>query len=515
MFLSRLFVSFAYWIDAKEHYASFKAWTEDILNGKNSSKKVYFDFFMIFLVLSTVGIIIYEAKRPVPPWMYTYETVAIIIFILEWFGRLWTYNSISKDIIEYHEKRLSLAMPLEFGKMLKIILYKKFQYIFSPMSIIDLLAILPYYRPLRILRFFMLFRIFKLMRYANSVSSLFSVFKEKKFELMVLVTLSTFVILASSSIMYIFEGLGDNPNLNTFFDAVYWTAVTMSTLGYGDIVPTTVPGRIVTMLLMAGGLTVVVFATSIVTSAFSEKLTVLRDDRIKEEARKIKDSIVIFGYGRMGDSLATRLKAIKQRFVVVDKDHQKIEDARNKGHLAYEGDITNFDDIEELILHQNVSAVAILTDSDSTNLAVLLGIKAVKPKLSAIVRANSKENIKKYEIAQANHIVFPHEFVAKEAVQYINSPAIFDTIDTIFMQRKGIKMDEVEIPKNSSWVNKSIKELDLKALRLTLIGLFRDKEEELIFKPNQESFLLQGKDILVIVGFKEQIDILAKRLRKI
>lgn len=515
MFTARRLVSFAYWLEERENYKTIKRWTNEILNGKNSLKKVYFDFFMIFLVLSTVAILIYEAKNKAPQWLYAYETIAVVIFIFEWLGRLWTCTSVHKEIIKYHEKRLSLAMPFELSKILKVIIIKKLRFIFSFMSIIDLLAILPYYRPLRVLRFFMLFRIFKLMRYTNSIGSIFSIFKEKKFELMILLILSVFSVFIASSIMYIFEGLGDNPNLNTFFDAIYWTSVTMSTLGYGDITPTTIEGRIVSIFLIVIGLTLVVFATSIVTSAFTEKLALLRENKIKEEVKRIKDCVVILGYGRIGVSLAKQLRAIKQRFIVIDKDEKKIKDARAKRYLTYQGDVADFEDIEKLVLSKNISAIAVLTDNDATNLSVLLGIKAVRKDLQVIVRANDKENIPKYKIAHADHVIFPNKFMAQKAVEYINSPAVFDAIDSIFMERGGIKMDEIEVPSSSSWINQSLSNLNPSAYRLTLIGAFRKDDKKMIFKPKQDEFILAAHDILVVVGFSEQIEALNHKLRKI
>lgn len=515
MKITNALVKFAYWLDERELYAKFKGFANEILNDNNSIKKRYFDFFMIFLVLSTIGIFIYEIKDPLHPWMYRFEDFAVIIFILEWLGRLWTCNSIHKDIMAYHEKRRNLVMAIENRKIFKIIFSKKIKFIFSPMSIIDLLAILPYYRPLRILRIFLLFRLFKLVRYANVINSLFVVFKEKRFELLILIILSFFVILIASTVMYIIEGLGDNPNLYTFFDAVYWAVVTMATVGYGDMVPTTPIGKAVAMILMAGGLMVVVLATSIITSAFAERLSLMREERVRQDAKKLKNSIAILGYGRMGMALAQMLSRDKKRFLIVDNDEEKISQARENKYLAYQGNVADYDILQESVFNSKVTAVAVLTDKDSVNMSVLLGIKASKPEVNVIIRANAKPNIKKFEIAGANYVVFPHKYVAHEAVEYINSPATFDALDCIIMEKDGIRMDKIEIPQGSSCIGKKLQVLDIKSLRITLIGIFSKDEKKMHFKPNEKEYIIKQNDKIVVIGIDEQLHALTHKIGKL
>lgn len=515
MIITNSLIRFAFWLDDKKGYVKTKKFVDEVLNNSDSLKKRYFDFFMIFLVLSTIGIFIYEIKSPIYPWMYAFEGFAVSVFILEWLGRLWVCSSIRKDLIAYHEKRQNLVMPIERKKILKILFLKKIKFIFSLMSIIDLLAILPYYRPLRILRIFLLFRLFKIVRYTNVINSLFVVFKDKRFELLVLVIISLFVLFMASTVMFFIEGLGDNPNLNTIFDAAYWAMVTMATVGYGDIVPTTTVGRAVSMVLMGGGLMVVVLATSIITSAFAERLTLMREERIKQDAKKLKDSVAIFGFGRMGESLAQMLLRDKRVFLIVDNDDEKVKRARDLGYIAYKSDVSDYNTIQETVFSANVVIVAVLTDKDSVNLSVLLGIKSVREDIKVILRANEKSNIKKFEASGANHVIFPHKYVAHEGVEYINSPATFDALDCIIMEKDGIKMDKLDIPLGSSLVGQKLKMLKIKELRITLIGVFSKDSPKMYFKPNENEYTIKEQDRLIVIGIDEQIEVLTRRIGKI
>ncbi len=515
MKLTNTLIKFAYWLDRRKYYGLIKEFVNGILNDDSSRWKRYFDFFMIFLVLSTIGIFIYEFKHKLPPSFYGFETFAVIVFILEWLGRLWTAGSIHKDLIAYHEQRKNLIMEIEGKKLLQIIFVKKLTFMFSLMSIIDLLAILPYYRPLRILRFLLLFRLFKLMRYANVINSLFAVFKDKRFDLIVLVAFSFFVIFLASTIMYIIEGLGDNPNLNTFLDSIYWAVVTMATVGYGDIVPTTSVGKAVSMTLMGGGLMVVVLATSIITSAFAEKLDLMKEDRVRQDVKKMKDSVVVLGLGRMGESLVQMLDKNKKSFVLIDNDEEKIASARAKKYTAYQGDVSDYEVLKEAVFDASPTAVAVLTDSDSVNLSVLLGIKANNPDTKVIVRVNEKSNIKKFELSKADHVIFPYKYVAHEAIEYMSSIATFDALDSLIMEKDGIKMDKVEIPEGSALVGQKLENLGIKQLRVTLIGIFNDGNEKMNFRPSEKEYILRANDRLILVGLEEQLRALLKQVRKL
>ena len=98
--MSDLIVKFAYILEASKRYYSTKHFVYELLEDSNSRKRKYFDFFMIFLVLSTVAILIYEVNHEVLPWLDTYETIAIIIFIIEWLSRLWVSSHSRKKIID-------------------------------------------------------------------------------------------------------------------------------------------------------------------------------------------------------------------------------------------------------------------------------------------------------------------------------------------------------------------------------------------------------------------------------
>ena len=506
LILSKLFVSASYAIEASKNYKKTKSFFYDILENDQSKIKRYFDFFMIFLVLSTVAILIYEVNHQLLPWLDNYETFAIVVFIIEWLGRLWVSSDAHTQIIEDYEKTQLLEKNYLLLPSIKKILKRKFEFIFSPMSIIDLLAILPYYRPLRILRIFLLFRLFKLLRYTNSINQLAHVFIEKRFEFFTLLIMFFMAVAFGSTIIFIYEGAGVNENIDTFFDAVYWSIITISTVGYGDISPVTTEGRVATLFLVVGGMGVLAFFTSIVTTGLTEQVETIKKDKVFSEVANYLEYTIICGYGRMGKVLANELNQINEKFIIVDKNEEMIQEAKANKFLTTCDDATNITLLEDLGLNRNVKAVVAITDNDAVNLSIILAARALNPLVKIIARANENSSKQKLLLAGANEVVSSNEVSALVACEYIGQPVAFEAIDDILLDNEGALMDEVEILENSEYIGQTLSNLDFSVFNLTLIGVIDAKDRKnFVFNPNKESYVIGHKDILIVIGYEESI----------
>ncbi len=504
--MQNIIIKLAYFLTSTKSYYSFKHFFYEILEDTHSKKKKYFDFLMIFLVLSTVGIMIYEVNHKSVEWLTNYETVAILIFIAEWLGRFWVISHIHKQIVEDYEKSQLINQQFDLKKSIKGIIKTKLDFVFSPMSIIDLLAILPYYRPLRILRILMLFRLFKLLRYANSIKQFSDVFVEKRFEFFTLAIMFFMAVAFGSTIIFIFEGAGVNPNINTFLDAIYWSIITISTVGYGDISPVTVEGRIATLFLVIGGLTVIAFFTSIVTTALSARLIALKEEKVIGEANALKEFIIICGYGRMGKVLVEEFIKVKQKFIVIDNADDIFLHSNSQTILSIKGDATDSAFLSNIGINKGASSIIALTDNDAVNLSIILTARSANPNINIIARANNPKVKKKLYLAGANEVISANDISALIAAEYVGQPIAFDAIDDILLNSEGAVMDEIKIIKKSNFIGYKLENIDFSSFNLTLIGIIElSKSHKFNFNPKRDQFIIKSEDILIVIGHVESI----------
>ncbi|MEA4815437.1 MAG: ion transporter [Lachnospiraceae bacterium] len=153
------------------------------------------------------------------------------------------------------------------------------RYPFSFMAIIDLISILPsitilnssfkLLRIFRLIRMFRVLRVFKVLRYSKSFKIISAVFKKQKEALFAVVTFAIAYIIISALIIFNVEP----DSFATFFDAVYWATVSLTTMGYGDIYPITTVGRIVTMVSSIFGIAIVALPSGIITAGYMNEIS--------------------------------------------------------------------------------------------------------------------------------------------------------------------------------------------------------------------------------------------------
>jgi voltage-gated potassium channel len=151
-------------------------------------------------------------------------------------------------------------------------------YPFQPMSIIDLISILPSVTALsegfrllkifRLMRTLRVFRAFKLVRYSKNIKIIIDVFKAQRDSMITVLVLAVAYILISALVIFNVEP----DSFGNFFDAVYWATVSLTTMGYGDIYPVTTVGRIVTMASSLFGIAIVALPAGIVTAGYMEEI---------------------------------------------------------------------------------------------------------------------------------------------------------------------------------------------------------------------------------------------------
>jgi len=208
-----------------------------------------YDFFMIFIIALSILPLCFKETNNI---FYAIDVVSLIVFGLDYLLRWITAD------YKYNKKS-----PVSF-----------IRYPFGFLALIDLISILPSvsvlnsgFRLLKIFRMartFRVFRAFKMLRYSKSVKIIAAVFKKSKESLIAVGTLAVAYIIISALIIFNVEP----ESFNTFFDAIYWATVSLTTVGYGDIYPVTTIGRIVTMVSSLFGIAIVALPAGIITAGY-------------------------------------------------------------------------------------------------------------------------------------------------------------------------------------------------------------------------------------------------------
>lgn len=190
-----------------------------------------------------------------------------------------TIPELSESVIRYSKYfQIFTISVFSVEYILRVFVAKrKLKYIFSLYGIIDLLAILPFYlsigmdfRSLRALRLFRLFRLIKLVRYSKALSRYQRALKIANEELTIFFFAAVLLIFFSGAGIYLFENPVQPEVFTSIFSSLWWAVATLTTVGYGDIYPITVGGKIFTFFILMVGLGIVAVPSGILASALSK-----------------------------------------------------------------------------------------------------------------------------------------------------------------------------------------------------------------------------------------------------
>jgi len=231
-------------------------------NGWNASR--YFNVFMVALIILNVTVVILETVHTLYLqffWEFTViDVVSIIFFTVEYILRLW----VCTERKEFHN-------PIT-GRI---------RYAGTPLALVDLLAILPFYLPmfipidlrfLRILRLFRIIRILKLGRYSDVVHTFYRIVVRKKEELLLALSLLFIAIIMASALMYDAEHVAQPEAFASIPHSMWWAITTLATVGYGDVYPVTAVGKLIGGIVVIIGIGIFALPTAIFASGFVEEI---------------------------------------------------------------------------------------------------------------------------------------------------------------------------------------------------------------------------------------------------
>ncbi len=299
----------------------------------------------------------------------------------------------------------------------------------------------------------------------------------------------------------------------SFFKSLWFTVVTISTVGYGDTTPQTNLGKAFDMLIIISAISLFAYSASSIAALLIEGniAAYIRYKRLKKMIETLKDHVIICGLGKTGSIVAKELKREGIPFVAIDKDESKLEKAKEQipGILAILGDATE-DTVLNLAGIRKAKFVVVTTQSDADNIFMIASAKTLNPKVKIIARASDEQAALKMKRVGATEVVPQDVIGATRMAAYIIHPAVVNFLD--LLQHSGdlaLKIEEVFVPENSHFCGRLLKELMIPSKTGAIIIGIKRKDGEFIISPTSAQMILPG-DILIVLGRKENIEKLKK-----
>mgnify|MGYP001766754287 CR=1 FL=1 len=244
----------------------------------------FFDWFIITLIILNLFVIFIETYVSIyvqyKTILDTFEYFTILVFTIEYILRLWTCTC-------YPEYRHPITGRVAYARTLNML--------------IDLLAIFPFYlaillpldpRIVKFLRLFRLFRIFKLFRYYGSTDVIWNVFRKNKEYLFTVLTVLTIFLIFVSYATYIIESDVQPEKFHDIDNAIWWAVVTLTTVGYGDVLPVTDLGKFLTIICLLIGIGIIALPTGIIASGFLEEIKLKKESKNESNHLSIVDELI-------------------------------------------------------------------------------------------------------------------------------------------------------------------------------------------------------------------------------
>ena len=231
----------------------------------DTTSRVFDVFIVALILLNVIAMVVESVKRVydfIPGWFIAFEYFSVAVFSVEYAARIWS-------CVEDPQYKRPVLGRIRFA--------------LTPLAIVDMLAVLPFYLPflsvdLRVLRMFRLLRIMRLMRvaklarYSQSLQMLARVLRAKREQLISAVFILLIMLVVAATLAFYAENKAQPKSFSSIPAAMWWAAVTLTTVGYGDIYPITVLGKCTGALIAMLGIGMFALPTAILGAGFLEDL---------------------------------------------------------------------------------------------------------------------------------------------------------------------------------------------------------------------------------------------------
>lgn len=303
------------------------------------------------------------------------------------------------------------------------------------------------------------------------------------------------LVLVSGTVGYVLiEGWGA-------WDALYMTAITVTTVGYREVHPLSMAGQAFTVVLLFSGVGAALYAFTMVATAVVEGglPTRLQWRRRERMLSAIHDHFIICGYGRIGSTVAAQFRRERVPFVVIERDPVRVQSALDDGGLAIEADASREDVLRRAGIERARGLIAVV-GTDAENVYAVLTAHVMRPDLYLISRAEGEDAVQKLKRAGASRVISPYQIGAVQIAHTALRPAVVDFVELATSSTNlELAIEQIQVGRTSPLAARTIVEANLRQrFGVIVVGIQR-KDQTMEFNPEPDTAIRAG-DQLVVLG---------------
>lgn len=289
----------------------------------------------------------------------------------------------------------------------------------------------------------------------------------------------------------------------SFTDSVYMTILTISTVGFKEVHPLSELGRWHVIFLIIFSIGTLAIALNYITYKLADTKYFFRR-KMEKSISKLKDHYIIAGYGRMGKIICGELSKKKEKYVVIERDPDVVQQLNEQGVSSILGDVTE-DGVLSSAGLKYAKGLLTVVDSDADNVYCTLTARSLNEELFIVARSETDRGTANLLRSGANKVINPYDAGGHAMAQVLLKPSAVELIElTTGSEGIGLEIDEIIIGDNSSLIGKTIATSNIRNNYNVLIAGIKRADGVLTLNPGSDEVISKG-DILVALGEPEQI----------